>query len=259
MASTQAMEFTSRDELTLHGYLTLPQGKSKSVPLIVMPHGGPHGVRDYWGFDWEVQLLANRGYGVLQLNFRGSSGFGREFLESGYGQWGGTMQNDLTDATQALIDQGIADSKRICMFGTSYGGYAALMGAVKEPDLYRCVIGSAGVYNLPMMFKEGDISQSDSGLVYLKQALGQDQNQLKARSPAFNANKIKADILLIHGRKDKRAPIEQVESLTKALDKAGKPYQYFEISNEAHGYYDEANRSNVYSKVLKFLQQHLGQ
>lgn len=259
MAHTKSMTFKTRDGATIYAYVTLPKGKDKNVPLVVLPHGGPHGVRDYWGFDWEVQLLAYRGYGILQVNYRGSGGFGLDFEESGYGKWGTMMQDDLTDATKALIDSGVADSSRVCLYGHSYGGYAALMGAVREPELYRCVIGSAGVYDLPMMFKEGDIADSDSGLAYLKKALGEDQADLQSRSPAYNADKIKAAVLLIHGSKDERAPIEQAESLQKALKQAGVPYQWLEISNEAHGYYDEQNRLTVYSKVLAFLDANIGQ
>ena len=259
MAHTEPMTFETRDGATIYGYVTLPRGKNKNVPLVVLPHGGPHGVRDYWGFDWEVQLLAHYGYGVLQVNYRGSGGFGLAFEKAGHGKWGTLMQDDITDATRALIDSGVADSKRVCIYGHSYGGYAALMGAVREPELYRCVIGSMGVYDLPMMFTEGDIADRDSGLAYLRQALGEDQADLKSRSPAYNADKIKAAVLLIHGARDERAPIEQAESLQKALKQAGVPYQWLEIGDEAHGYYDEQNRLMVYGKILAFLDANIGQ
>lgn len=258
MAPTKAMTFETRDGETIHGYVTLPKGKGTNLPLVVLPHGGPHGVRDYWGFDWEVQLLASRGYGVLQVNFRGSGGFGLDFEQAGFGKWGTLMQDDITDATLALVESGVADANRICIYGHSYGGYAALMGVVREPELYRCAIGSMGVYNLPMMFKEGDIPDRASGLAYLKQALGEDQADLQERSPAYNADKIQADILLIHGARDERAPIEQAESLKSALDDAGKSYQWLEIGDEAHGYYDEDNRRAVYEKVLSFLDANIG-
>lgn len=258
MAHTKPVTFETRDGATIYGYVTLPKGKDKNVPLVVLPHGGPHGVRDYWGFDWEVQLLAYHGYGVLQVNYRGSGGFGLDFEESGHGKWGTMMQDDITDATKALIDSGVADSSRICIYGHSYGGYAALMGAVREPELYRCVIGSMGVYDLPMMFKKGDVADSESGLAYLRQALGEDQEDLQPRSPAYNADKIKAKVLLIHGAKDDRAPIEQAKSLQKALKQAGVPYEWLEISDEAHGYYDEQNRLTVYTKVLAFLNENIG-
>lgn len=259
MTHTESKIFKTRDGATIYAYVTLPKGKDKNVPLVVLPHGGPHGVRDYWGFDWEVQLLAYSGYAVLQVNYRGSGGFGLDFEASGHGKWGTMMQDDLTDATKALIDSGVADGSRVCIYGHSYGGYAALMGAVREPELYKCVIGSMGVYDLPLMFKEGDIADSESGLAYLRQALGENQKDLQSRSPAYNADKIKAKVLLIHGAKDERAPIEQAESLQKALKQAGVPYEWLEISDEAHGYYDEQNRLTVYSKVLAFLNANIGE
>jgi len=253
LVNTDAFKVEVRDGSTIYGFLTLPKGKSKQLPLVVLPHGGPYGIRDSWGYDWEVQLLANRGYAVLQVNFRGSGGFGLEYSRAGWGEWGRLMQDDLTDATKAVIERGIADPKRICIFGASYGGYAALMGAVREPDLYQCAIGSAGVYNLPMMFEEGDIPESKSGLAYLKDAIGDDLEDQKRRSPVFNVDKIKANILLIHGAKDRRVPIEQVESLKQAFDEIGKNYQWLELPFEGHGYYDEGNRLLVYNKVLEFL------
>ncbi len=258
MANTKLFEVKTRDSETIRGYLTLPLNSSTNLPLVVLPHGGPHGVRDEWGYDWEVQLLASRGYAVLQVNFRGSGGFGLDFKKAGYGKWGTLMQDDLTDATKAVIQRGIADPKRVCIYGSSYGGYAALMGAVREPDLYRCAIGSSGVYNLPMMFVEGDIADRKSGLAYLKEAIGEDLEDQKKRSPVFNVAKIKADILLIHGAKDERAPIEQVESLKHAFDTIGKHYEWLELPYEGHGYYDESNRLEVYSKVLSFLQASIG-
>ena len=258
MASREPITIKARDGLKLHGYLTRPMGKTKSLPTVILPHGGPHGVKDTWDFDWESQLLANRGYAVLQLNFRGSGGYGYAFEKAGYGQWGAAMQNDLTDATLQLIEQGIADKERICIYGASYGGYAALMGVIREPDLYQCAIGSVGVYDLPMMFLEGDVADRQSGLAYLKRVLGEDVAKHKQYSPAFNTDKIKVPLLLIHGEKDQRAPIEHLQSLEAALKANNKPYEKLVLKNEGHGYYDEQNRITVYSKIIEFLDQNIG-
>ena len=265
MANKTPLTIKSRDGVLLHAYLTKPPVFNKTskaginrLPMVVLPHGGPHGVRDHWGFDWQVQLLANRGYAVLQVNYRGSNGFGLAFEHSGRGKWGTVMQDDLTDATHLMIKNGVADKNRICMFGTSYGGYAALMGAVREPELYRCVIGSAGVYNLPMLFEKGDMADRKNGLAYLKTVLGENTQDLKRRSPVYHASKIKAQVLLIHGAHDKRAPMAQADSLKAALDAIGKPYQWLELSDEAHSYFDETNRLLVYKTVLEFLQKHIG-
>ncbi|TQV73909.1 S9 family peptidase [Aliikangiella marina] len=258
MKPMNAVEIKTRDGVALNSFLTLPTKDAKNLPLVVLPHGGPHGVRDYWGFDWEVQLLANRGYAVLQVNYRGSGGFGTQFEEAGHGKWGTLMQDDLTDATKYMIEQGIADPKRICIYGASYGGYAALMGTVREPDLYKCAIGSVGVYDLPIMFEEGDIAESDSGQAYLKEVLGNDIEDQKRRSPVHNVDKIKAEILLIHGEEDERAPIEHAENLMEAFDKIDKSYEWLELGNEGHGYYDEDNRRKVYTKILNFLEKNIG-
>ncbi|MDC3124682.1 prolyl oligopeptidase family serine peptidase [Gammaproteobacteria bacterium] len=204
-------------------------------------------------------MLAHYGYAVLQLNFRGSGGFGRSFQEAGQGQWGAAMQDDLTDATRSLIRQGVADPQRICVYGASYGAYAALMAAVREPRLYQCVIGSMGVYDLPMMFREGDIPETSSGLEFLRRTLGTNLKLQQARSPTHNAEKIQASVLLIHGTADQRAPIKQVKAMKAAMDDAGKSYEWLEIKAGGHGFFDESNRELAYRRVLKFLDANIGQ
>ncbi|MDH5432577.1 MAG: S9 family peptidase [Gammaproteobacteria bacterium] len=255
MAKMQPLTIKTRDNFEIHGYLTKPQGEQKG--LVVFPHGGPHDIRDYWGFDWEVQLLASRGYAVLQVNYRGSGGFGNAFSSVGYREWGGMMMNDITDATKQMIKEGHAKTGKICIYGASFGGYAALMGAVREPDLYKCTIGSMGVYSLPLAHEIGDIVSRERGVLYRKRSLGEDPVQLQKFSPVYNVDKIKADILLIHGKRDRRVPIEHAEVMMAALEKVNKQYEWFEISDEGHGYYDPKSRLEVYQKILNFLDKNL--
>jgi dipeptidyl aminopeptidase/acylaminoacyl peptidase len=257
MRPMQPIQLQARDDTSLHGFLTRPDGDGP-YPLVVMPHGGPHGVQDNWGYDAEIQLLANRGYAVLNINYRGSGGYGKNFQESGYGEWGASMQDDLTDATLWAIEQGITETGRICIVGGSYGGYAALMGAVREPDLYRCSIGFAGVYDLPMMFEKGDIPDQRTGLGYLRRVLGEDQEKLQQRSPASRAAEIKASVMLIHGAEDERVPIAQAERMREALRALDKDPEWLVFSKEGHGIFDEKNRVEYYRQMLKFLRQHIG-
>jgi dipeptidyl aminopeptidase/acylaminoacyl peptidase len=256
MHGKEPFAFKARDGLELHGYLTKP-GKAGPYPLVVLPHGGPHGVRDRWNYDWQVQLLANRGYAVLQLNFRGSDGFGTGFESSGYHEWGAKMQDDITDATRWAIDNKFAAPDRICIFGASYGGYAALMGAVREPKLYRCAVGYAGVYDLELMLSSGDVPRSRLGRAYLQKALGDDVAQLRSRSPAFNAAQIQVPVLLIHGKEDWRADFKQAKNMKAALEANRKEFEWMALSREGHGVYDEETRREVYERILKFLDRHL--
>jgi dipeptidyl aminopeptidase/acylaminoacyl peptidase len=246
----------ARDGVELHGYLTRP-GAAGPHPLVVLPHGGPHGVRDDWSYDWEVQLLANRGYAVLQVNFRGSGGFGEDFEASGFHEWGARMQDDLTDATRWAIANKVAPPDRICIFGASYGGYAALMGAVREPDLYRCAVGYAGVYDLELMMSTGDVPRSRTGRAFLSVALGHDAAQLKARSPVNHASDIRIPVLLIHGKQDWRADFDQAKAMKAALESSRKAYEWMELRGEGHGVYDEETRREVYQRILEFLGRHL--
>lgn len=254
MAAMQPISFKARDGLELHGYLTLPPGSDgKNLPLIVNPHGGPHDVRDYWGFDPEVQLLASRGYAVLQLNFRGSDGYGIDFQQAGYRQWGLTMQDDLTDATNWAVKQGYADSKRMCIYGASYGGYAALEGVIREPDLYRCAIGYVGVYDLSLMYKDGDIPKSLFGKQYLQMIIGSDSAEMQKRSPVGGVSRIKSALMLVAGGRDERVPISQANALRKALDDRDYPYRWMLKDTEGHGYYLTNNKMELYTEMLDFL------
>jgi dipeptidyl aminopeptidase/acylaminoacyl peptidase len=260
MGVVKPVQYTARDGLVIHGYLTLPPGSDgKNLPLVVNPHGGPFGPFDDWMFNWEAQLLASRGYAVLQPNFRGSGNYGRAFVRTGYQDWGGKMQDDLTDATQWAIKEGIADKNRVCIYGGSYGGYASAMGIAKEPDLYRCAIGYVGVYDMEMMYTRGDIQQADSGVNFLKEALGGGRENLKARSPNYLADRIKAPIFIASGGKDVRAPAAHSKALRDALEKAGKPYEWLLNPNEGHGFYQLDSRREFYGKMIEFLDKYIGQ
>lgn len=261
MAEVKPIKIKSRDGIDLYGYLTIPKGISvkSNLPLIVNPHGGPIGPRDNWGFNWETQLFASRGYMVLQLNFRGSGGYGKAFEDKGHGEWGEKMQNDLTDATQWAIKEGHADPKRICIYGGSYGGYASLMGVAKEQGLYQCAAGYVGVYDLQMMYTKGDIPERESGRRFLNRTIGKDPAVLKARSPSELAYKIKVPVFLAAGARDVRAPPEHTEAMRDALIKAGNPPEEVIIqSGEMHGYYKEENNFNLYTKMMAFFDKHIG-
>ncbi|BCN22946.1 S9 family peptidase [Vibrio alfacsensis] len=258
MAEVKPVEFTSRDGKRITGYLTLPpNAEPKKLPLIVNPHGGPHGPRDWWEFREENQFLASHGYAVLQVNFRGSGGFGKQFEEAGYRKWGTNIQYDIIDATKHIISEGIADKQRVCISGGSFGGYSALKSASIAPDLFQCAVGTAGVYDLELMFKEGDVPDSKMGLSYLTEVLGEDPKILKAMSPTHNADKLKSAILLVHGGKDQRAPIEQFNAMTKALDNIKYPYEAFVLDDEGHGFYKDEHRAKYYAHVLNFFDKHL--
>jgi dipeptidyl aminopeptidase/acylaminoacyl peptidase len=261
LATTEAFTLNARDGTLLYGFLTLPPGgKDQGLPLVVHPHGGPHGPYDRWGYDPQVQALATHGYAVLQVNFRGSGGYGQDFEESGYGKWGREMQDDVTDATLWAVQQGIADRDRICITGGSYGGYATLQALVREPDLYRCGIGVAGVYSLPMMWKKGDMREQGRRRysdVFLKQFIGEDEAELKQYSPAYNVDRIKAALFLIHGSEDVRVPIEQAEFLREQLEAAGKSFEWM-VRKEGHGFTKVENRQDELESMLRFLDSHIG-
>ena len=260
MASVKPFAFNARDGRQVHAFLTLPHGSTgKNLPLIVNPHGGPIGPRDNWAFNPEAQLLASRGYAVLQINYRGSGGYGKAFRDAGHQQWGQGIQNDIVDATQWAVQNGYADKSRICIYGGSFGGYSALMAPIRAPGLFKCAFGYVGVYDVPMMFEKGDIPQSDSGLRFLRRTHGTDSATWAANSPASRAAEVKVPVFLAAGARDMRAPPEQTEAMNAALVKAGNPPEGMIIqSGEMHGFYDVPNRVNLYSKMLDFFGRHLG-
>ena len=225
---------------------------------MVLIHGGPHGIADQWGYRAEVQLLATRGYAVLQVNYRGSGGYGEKFIERGYRQWGLSMQDDITDATHWAVKQGYADPKRMCLYGGSYGGYAAIEGVVREPDLYKCAIGYAGVYDLRVQLGRSDTQRSNAGVDYLHRALGTDQADLLRRSPLAGVARIKASLLLAHGREDQRVPFMNFRAFTKALDADHIAYESLVKEHEGHGFFLPAHRLEFYNKMLDFLDRNIG-
>jgi dipeptidyl aminopeptidase/acylaminoacyl peptidase len=256
MAATEAVDITARDGLVLQGYLVRPAGATGALPLLVVPHGGPFGVFDAWGFDPEVEMLAQAGYAVLRVNYRGSGNRGRAFLQAGAREWGRRMQDDVTDATRWAIAQGIADPARICLYGGSYGAYAALMGVAREPGLYRCAVGYVGVYDLPLLVSQ-DASQAKWLRTWYDDWVGP-RDTLAAVSPSLLAAQIKAPVLLAAGGADLRAPIAHTQEMEKALVQAGVPVESLYFPNEGHGFYAESHRREFYTRLLGFLARHLG-
>lgn len=268
LVAMKPVRIEARDGLELHALLTLPEDRKENVPLVLNVHGGPFGPFDAWGFNREAQFLAHHGYATLQVNFRGSGGRGEDFVRAGWKEWGGKMQDDVTDATRWAIEQGIADPERICIYGGSYGGYAALMGVIKEPDLYQCAVGYVGVYDLPW-FRSGDGSdisrQQAAGREgrqaferFMSTAVGSDEEKLRANSPVHNVEKIEADLFLVHGGSDVRVVVGHMERLEKALDEVGKDYESMVKEEEGHGFYGVDNRVDFYSSMLEFFDRHIG-
>ena len=258
MAAMRPVSLTARDGLPLAGYLTLPPGSNgRALPMVVMPHGGPYGVFDSWGFDTDVQLLAAAGYAVLQVNYRGSGNHGRAFQEAGAREWGGKMQDDVTDATRWAIGEGIADPARICIHGGSYGGYAALMGVAKEPGLYRCASGYVGVYDLPDM-QAATARDSRRLGNWSSDWVGNDAAKLAEASPNRFADRIKVPVLLAAGGEDPVAPVGHTKKMERALAEAGVPVEALYYPTEGHGFHVEANRRDYYTRLLAFLNRHLG-
>ncbi len=260
----RSVQFEARDKLPLSGYLTVPRGReAKNLPLIVNPHGGPIGIRDSERWQPDAQFLASRGYAVLQVNFRGSGGLGKSLLQAGVGELGDKMLDDVTDATNWAIAQGIADRSRICIYGGSYGGYSALMGLINNPGLYRCGISYAGLTDL-----KGLLTDEVRGTIVYRERLPQevafwkliigahkeDSSYLDRHSPVHNADKITVPVFLAHGGLDVTVPSSQASRMKGALEAAGnKKVEYFYRYDEGHGFYYEGNRIELYRQVEKFL------
>jgi dipeptidyl aminopeptidase/acylaminoacyl peptidase len=259
LSPQKPVQYTSRDGLTIHGYLTLPLGvEPKNLPVVINPHGGPW-ARDNWGYNPEIQFLANRGYAVLQMNFRGSTGFGKKFWEASFREWGLKMQDDITDGVKWLEDQGIADPKRVAIYGGSYGGYATLAGVTFTPDLYACAVDYVGVSNMftfmktippywepfrKMMYEMVGNPEKDSAL-------------FKSISPVFHTDKIKAPLFVAQGKNDPRVNVNESDQMVKAMRDRGLEVEYLVKDNEGHGFRNEENRFDFYAGMEKFLAKHL--
>jgi dipeptidyl aminopeptidase/acylaminoacyl peptidase len=257
LASMEPISYPSRDGLTIHGYLTLPLGRQpgQKLPFIINPHGGPFGIRDEWGFNPEVQFLVSRGYAVLQPNYRGSGGYGTDFLLAGRREWGGKMQNDLTDGVKWAIDQGIADPARVAIVGASYGGYAALAGVTFTPELYRCAVNYVGVSDLSIITSWARGQDPDH--LFEKNWIGDDKDYLYQRSPVNFVQNIRVPTLHAYGENDPRVDLDHWKRLKAQLDHYGKPYEFVQEGNEGHGFHHESARIGFYRRVEEFLAQNL--
>jgi dienelactone hydrolase len=251
--------YKARDGLDIHAYLTLPPGRDPhNLPTVIFAHGGPE-ARDYVQFDWWAQFMASRGYAVLQPNFRGSSGYGSNFVKAGDGEWAGKVQTDVQDGVRKLIADGVTDPKRICIVGASYGGYMALAGATFSPDLYACAISFAGLSDLRRMLYTGTTFESESDTIW-KRRIGADvdSNKQDSASPAKFAAQVKAPVLLIHSDKDTTVPIEQSQIEERALKEAGKPVEFVTLQGEDH-YLEFGNtRTQLLREIERFLAAHIG-
>ena len=260
MASVRPVRIAARDGLMLHGYLTVPKGSNgKNLPMIVNVHGGPMGVRDDWGFHAENQLLASRGYLVLQVNFRGSGGRGAKFERMAYGQWHSGIIDDIVDATRWAVAQGHADEDRICIYGASFGGYAAMMAPAKAQGLFKCAFGYVGAYDAEIQMQDSDTAQSERGRRYLAMALGDSKSVRAAASPVNHADKIRIPVYLAAGQRDARCPPQNTEAMRKALIAAGNPPEGVILqAGEGHGFYKEESNVRLYTEMLAFFSRHIG-
>lgn len=260
LSPRRAITYQARDGLAIHGYLTEPRDRGdRRVPLVLLPHGGPFGIRDEWGYNSEAQFLASRGYAVLQPNYRGSGGYGREFLLKGRRQWGRAMQDDLTDAVHWAVAQGIADPARVAIYGASYGGYAALAGVTLTPDLYCCAVNYVGAADLEITYKNrgDDAYMRASDFSYQREWVGETPEYRGETSPVNFIDRIRVPTLHAYGRMDPRVKIDHWQRLEPLLKKYGKTYESIEQANQGHGFRDEKASIDFYSHLERFLAHYL--
>ena len=256
MVPMRPIEFTTKDGTRLSGFYTAKGAGPQ--PLIVLPHGGPFGVYDQWGFDRDVQFLASRGYAVLQVNYRGSGGRGHNFEESAWTEWGGMIQDDIADGVRWAIAQGLADPARVCIYGASFGGYSALMNPVRNPGMYKCAVGYAGVYDLNLLAKSDWSVHSRVGRRGFDREVGSDPAKRSAQSPTNFAAKIDIPVFLVHGQEDETAKIDQYKAMLSALSGAGRTPQTMLIREEGHGFYKPENVAELYRRMETFFNANIG-
>jgi dipeptidyl aminopeptidase/acylaminoacyl peptidase len=257
LAKVKPIQYKARDGMTIYGYLTTPAGReAKNLPMVVFPHGGPWG-RDLWGYDPYAQWLSNRGYAVLQPNFRASTGYGKQYLNAGDRQWAGTMHTDLLDGEDWVIKQGIADEKKVCIMGGSYGGYATLAGVTFSPDAFACGVDIVGPSNLNTLLKTIPPYWSTLLAVFHKR-MGEDEGFLKSQSPLFKADQIKAPLLIGQGANDPRVNKAESDQIVAAMRKNNKPVEYYVFPDEGHGFARPENRTAFNAASEEFLAKYLG-
>ena len=258
MAEMKPVEFKARDGRTIRGYLTIPAGSDgKNLPMVMNPHGGPW-ARDGWGFNPETQMLANRGYAVMQVNFRGSTGFGRDHMQSSWKQWGRAMQNDVTDGVMWAVDQGIVNKDRVCIYGGSYGGYATMAGLTFTPDLYKCGINYVGVTDIGLLFETAPDAWGE--MEAMKEMVGDPKSEkefLEEWSPSNHADKIKVPVFMAYGLQDPRVSIRHAKLMEKGLKKNDVEYELMVKDNEGHGFRKTENRRDFYARMETFLAENL--
>jgi dipeptidyl aminopeptidase/acylaminoacyl peptidase len=260
MAERKPVTFKARDGLALSAYLTLPNNPGgNKLPMVLLPHGGPFGLYDEWHFDTDAQFLASRGYAVLQVNFRGSGGRGLGFEHAGYRQWGGKIMDDLADGVKWATARADIDAGRVCVYGASFGGYAALMLPVREPAMFKCSVGYAGRYDLVTKYDQKGIKGDTRLTNFLVTTMGDDPAVLAANSPTNLAAQIELPVLLVHGGNDKTTVLDQAEAMRDALVKAGRPPEWMLVDREGHGFYDSEHRKEFYQRLEAFLARHIGQ
>jgi len=259
MGERRPIHFEARDGLPLHGYLTLPAGRDpKQLPLVLLPHGGPHGLADSWFFDEDAQFLASRGYAVLQVNFRGSGGRGTAFQIAGFRHWGDEVVDDLIDGVKWAVASGVADASRVCSYGASFGAYASMMVVTRAPEMFKCAVGLSGLYDLPLWFNSKVWYSWPKTKRAITGYIGSDEQAQAGISPSRLASAINVPVLLVHGSADGTTPLEQGEAMHDALTKAKKPHEWVQVPGEDHSFYARKNQIDFYQRLEAFLAKHIG-